>query len=84
MIGFPTPERISALLLPFEEFLYYSRQTVILWRNLLGLLSSLGLIVPRGCLRVRSLQLVLRSSWGFQDESVLIAWTPSVLNDLQC
>ena len=51
--------------------------------SLLGRLSSLCLLVPEGRLRVRSLQLVLRASWDFQDESVSIAWTPSILDNLQ-
>ena len=41
------------------------------------------LLVSGGCLRVRSFQLVLRDSWDFQNESISVPWTPSVLDNLR-
>ena len=78
--AFPSPERISALLLQIEKFSSCRRQSVNLWRSLLGCLSPLCLLVPGGCLRVRSLQLGLRDSWDFQDETVSVPWTPPFLD----
>ena len=80
--AFTSLDRISALLLQIEEFLSYRMQNIF-WRNLLGHLSPLSLLVPSGCLRMRFLQLVLRDSWDFQDESVSVPWTPSILEDLR-
>ena len=54
LTAFPSPERVSTLLLQIEEFLSCRRLNVILWRSLLGRLSSLSLLVPGGRLRVRS------------------------------
>ena len=68
--AFPALEQVSALQSQIEEFLSYDRQSVVLWRSLLGHLSFLCHLVPGGCLRMRSLQLVLLASWDFLDESV--------------
>ena len=76
--AFPALEWVSALLLQIEEFLSYDRQSVVLWRGLLGRLSSLCHLVPGGHPRMNSLQLVLRASWDSLDESVSVVWTPSV------
>ena len=69
--------------LQIKDTLSYDRQSVVLWRSLLGRLSSLCHPVPGDRLRMRSLQLVLRASWDFLDEPVSVAWTPSVQQDLQ-
>ena len=53
--AFPTPDRSSALSLQVEEFLSCDEPSVVLWRSLLGHLSSLCLLVPGARLRVRSL-----------------------------
>ena len=66
--AFPTsPERVLTLFSQLEEFLYHRRQSIITWRSLLGCLSSLCLLVPEDCLRMRSLQLVLWDLWNFLD-----------------
>ena len=80
--AFPTQERVQKLLSQIEEFLSCRQQGVISWRSLLGRLSSLCLLVPEGCLCMRSLQLRLRVLWDFLDESVSVAWTPSNTLDL--
>ena len=80
--AFPSQERVLALLTQLNKFLSYRRQSVVSWRSLLGHLSSLCLLVPGGRLRMRSLQLVLRSNWDFVDESVEVEWPPSNLENL--
>ena len=52
-------------------------------RGLLGRLTSSCHLVPGGRLRRRSLQLCLRESWDFVDESVLVAWTNNIRSNLQ-
>ena len=81
--AFPSLEEVSALLLQIEELLSCRRQNVVLWRSLLGRLSSFCLLVPGGRLRMRSLQLVLQDLWDFQGESVSVVWTPSIEQDLR-
>ena len=53
-----------------------------LWRHLLGHLSSLTLLVKGGMLRMRSLQIRLRSSWDFRVELLRIPWDPRCQEDL--
>ena len=53
-----------------------------LWRRLLGHLSSLTLLVKGGMLRMRSLQIRLRSRWDFRDELLCIPWDPLCQEDL--
>ena len=53
-----------------------------LWRRLLGHLSSLTLLVKGGMLRMRSLQLRLRSKWNFRDDYLRIPWDPPCQEDL--
>ena len=78
--AFPSQERISTLLSQLGEFLSCRGQNAIAWQSLLGRLSWLCLLVPGGHLRVQSLQMELRNQWDFEDESVVISWTP--LNEL--
>ena len=58
----PTETRIVNLLNMIEEFLSAP------CRRLLGHLSSLTLLMKGGMLRMRSLQLRLRSKWNFRDD----------------
>ena len=53
-----------------------------LWRRLLGHLSSLTLLVKGGMLRMRSLQLRLRSKWNFRNDYLRIPWDPLCQEDL--
>ena len=59
-----------------------SRRQSVIWRSVLGRLSSLCHMVPGGRLRLRSLQLLLRQQWDFVDKSVVPAWSPEVASDL--
>ena len=53
--GFPGSGVGSSLPLQIEDFLSYDRQSVILWRSLLGRLSFRNHLVPGSHLRMRSL-----------------------------
>ena len=61
----PTATRVENLLKIIEEFLSSPAPPAALWRRLLGHLSSLTLLVMGGMLRMRSLQIRLRSRWDF-------------------
>ena len=63
----PTETRVENLLKIIEEFLSSPDPPAALWRHLLGHLSSLTLLVKGGMLRMRSLQIRLRSRWDFRD-----------------
>ena len=78
----PTVKRQDTLLLIIEEFLSLEAPPASLWRSLLGHLSSLTQLIPRGRLRMRSLQIQLKNLWDFQDDSVLIPWNQSCHQDL--
>ena len=79
----PSQPRVEKLCLIVEEFLSCNVQPVSLWRKLLGVLSSLTLIVPGGRLRMRSLQLRLHCLWDQEDDSTLIPWDQDCSLDLE-
>ena len=72
----PTETKVENLLKIIEEFLSSPGPPAALWRRLLGHLSSLTLLVKGGMLRMRSLQIRLRSRWDFRDELLRIPWDP--------
>ena len=78
----PTETRVVNLLNIIEEFLSSPDSPSALWRRLLGHLSSLTLLVKGGMLRMRSLQLRLRSKWNFRDDCLRISWDPLCQEDL--
>ena len=78
----PTETRVVNLLNIIEEFLSSPSPPTALWRRLLGHLSSLTLLVKGGMLRMRSLQLRLRSKWNFRDDYLRIPWDPLCQEDL--
>ena len=78
----PTETRVENLLKIIEEFLSSPDPPAALWRRLLGHLSSLTLLVKGGMLRMRSLQIRLRSRWDFRDELLRIPWDPLCQEDL--
>ena len=69
----PTETRVVNLLNIIEEFLSSPNPPAALWQRLLGHLSSLTLLVKGGMLRMRSLQLRLRSK-NFRDDCLCISW----------
>ena len=78
----PTETRVVNLLNIIEEFLSTPDPPAALWRRLLGHLSSLTLLVKGGMLRMRSLQIRVRSKWNFRDNSLCISWDPLCQEDL--
>ena len=78
----PTETRVVNLLKIIEEFLSSPDPPAALWHRLLGHLSSLTLLVKGGMLRMRSLQIRLRSRWDFRDELLCIPWDPLCQEDL--
>ena len=85
-IAKPTETRVVSLLNIIEEFLSSPSPPAALWRRLLGHLSSLTLLLKGGgggMLRMRSLQLRLRSKWNFRDDYLRIPWDPLCQEDLR-
>ena len=65
-----------------EEFLSTPSPPALLWRRLLGHLSSLTLLVSGGMLRMRLLQLCLKDQWDFLDDQFQVSWSPLCREDL--
>ena len=81
-IARPTPARVGNLLRLIEEFLSTPSPQALLWRRLLGHLSSLTLLVPGGMLRMRLLQICLKNQWDFLDDQFQVSWSPPCREDL--
>ena len=77
-----TPVRVNNLLRLIEEFLSTPSPPALLWRRLLGHLSSLTLLVSGGMLRMRLLQLCLKDQWDFLDDQFQVSWSPLCREDL--
>ena len=78
----PTPVRVSNLLRLIEEFLSTPSPPASLWRQRLGHLSSLTLLVFGRMLRMRLLQLCLKDQWDFLDDQFQVSWSPLCREDL--
>ena len=81
-IARPTPVRVNNLIRLIEEFLSTLSPPALLWRRLLGHLSSLTLLVSGGMLRMRLLQLCLKDQWDFLDDQFQVSWSPLCREDL--
>ena len=81
-IARPTPVRVNNLIRLIEEFLSTPSPPALLWRRLLGHLSSLTLLVSGGMLRMRLLQLCLKDQWDFLDDQFQVSWSPLCREDL--
>ena len=81
-IARPTPVQVNNLLRLIEEFLSTPSPPALLWRRLLGHLSSLTLLVSGGMLRMRLLQLCLKDQWDFLDDQFQVSWSPLCREDL--
>ena len=80
---FPIPkcvQKLSSLLL---EFVSCPQQSLTLWRQLLGVMSTLSSIVPGSRLRMRSLQLCLNTAGCLLPDSASVSWDDSCLEDLR-
>ena len=82
VIARPTPVRVNNLIRLIEEFLLTPSPPALLWRRLLGHLSSLTLLVSGGMLRMRLLQLCLKDQWDFLDDQFQVSWSPLCREDL--
>ena len=81
-IARPTPARANNLIRLIEEFLSTPSPPALLWRRLLGHLSSLILLVSGGMIRMRLLQLCLKDQWDFLDDQFQVSWSPFCREDL--
>ena len=81
-IARPTPVRVNNLIRLIEEFLSTPSPPALLWRCLLGHLSSLTLLVSGGMIRMRLLQLCLKDQWDFLDDQFQVSWSPLCREDL--
>ena len=82
--AFPTEARVNNLKEKVSSFLSSPTPRAKVWQVLLGHLSSLEKLVPKGRLRMRLLQLELRSKWSrSKDPDQLIPWTPEIREDLE-
>ena len=73
----PSPERVPTLLPQITKFLSYRRQNVVAWHCLLGRLSSLCHLVPRGSPSNEVSAVAAQRSLGFppEIESDLLWWS---------
>ena len=81
-IARPTPVRANNLIRLIEEFLSTPSPPALLWRRLLGHLSSLILLVSGGMIRMRLIQLCLKDQWDFLDDQFQVSWSPLCREDL--
>ena len=80
-IAIPTATWVGNLLKIIGEFLSSPEPPAALWRRLLGLLSSLTLLVKGRMLWMQFFQIRLRSWWDFRDEFLRIPWDPLYQED---
>ena len=80
---FPTPKCVQKLSSLLHDFVSCWQQPLPLWRQLLGVMSSLLNMVPGSRLRVRSFQLRLNASGRRLPDSASVSWDDSCLADLQ-
>ena len=80
---FPTPKRVLKLNSLLAEFTSCPQQPLLLWRQLLEVMSSLASIVPGARLRVRSLQFRMNSAGRLLADSDNVTWESSCQEDLQ-
>ena len=81
--AFPTQARIHKVLCLVNEFSSSPEQPLSLWRSLLGVMSSLSILIPGSRLRMRSLQHRLLVSRPPESPLALISWDDSCRRDLQ-
>ena len=80
---FPTPKRVLKLSSLVTDFASYPLQPLSLWRQLLGVMSSLSAIVPGSRLWMRVLQLRLNSAGRLLQDSDIVSWDDSCREDLR-
>ena len=80
---FPTHKRVLKLSSMLLEFVSCRQQPLLLWRQLLGVMSLMSSIVPGSCRRMRSLQLRFNAAGHLLPNSASVAWDDSCLADLR-
>ncbi|XP_068209145.1 uncharacterized protein [Palaemon carinicauda] len=76
--AFPTQDRIQTIQECIKLFLTTNAPPAKLWMRLIGLLSSLILLVPRGRRRIRPLQHQLHNLWDQEDHHFQVQWTETI------
>ena len=80
--AFPTPERIKALTECILEFVRDNAPPAKLWLRLIGILSSLMILVPGGRRRIRNLQFNINRLWDRKSDFTRIPLNDEILQDL--
>ena len=80
---FPTPKHVLKLASLLSDFTSCHLQPQALWRELLGIMSSLTSIMLGSRLRMRSLQLRLNSAGRRLPDSESLTWDSSCFEDLR-
>ena len=80
---FPTLKRVQKLSSLVQDFLSCRLHPLSVWRQLLGVMSSVSSVVPGARMRMRSLQLRLNVAGSLLVDSDLISWDDSCLSDLR-
>ena len=78
----PTLRRIQKLSLLLQDFLSTRSHPVSVWRQILGIMSSMSALVPGARLRMRSLQLCLNVSGPLVSDEALVSWDDCCRPDL--
>ena len=81
--AFPTQARIQKVLCLVAEFSSSPEQPLSLWRSILGVMSSLSILIPGSRLRMRSLRHRLLVSRPRESPTTLVSWDDSCRRDLQ-
>ena len=81
--GFPDPQTCPEAFISRSRFLVLSNASLMVWRQLLGVMSSMSALMPGTCLRMRSLQLRLNVEGPSLVDSDKVSWDDSCLEDLR-
>ena len=79
---FPTLKRIQKLSHLLQDFLSTWSHPVSVWRQLLGIMSSMSALVPGSRLRMRALQIRLNVASRLQLDDFLVEWDSDCHQDL--
>ena len=81
--GFPDPQTCPEAFISRSRFLVLSNASLMVWRQLLGVMSPMSALMPGTCLRMRSLQLRLNVEGPSLVDSDEVSWDDSCLEDLR-
>ena len=79
---FPTLKRIQKLSLLLQDFLSTRSPPVSVWRQLLGIMSSMSALVPGSRLRMHALQIRLNVAGRLQPDDFQVEWDSDCRPDL--